>query len=59
MCTFLIQPSPTRAYNRLQPGESVLQSFADLLELQDRIQCDLYITLPDEYHQRRVYLFDP
>lgn len=59
MCTFLIQPTPTHAFQRLGNGESVIQSYDELLALQDRIECDLYITLPDEYHQRRVYLYDP
>lgn len=59
MCTCLIQPSPTHAYQRLKPGEAVVQSFAELMALQDRLECDIYITLPDEYHQRRVYLYDP
>ena len=34
-------------------------SFDELLALQDRLECDLYITLPDEYGQRRVFLYDP
>lgn len=56
---FLIQPTPTRAFRRLNEGETVCASFDDLLALQDRIQCDLYITLPDDYGQRRVFLYDP
>ena len=59
MCTFLLTPTPTRAYHRLRPGDTVINSFDDLLALQDRLDCDLYITLPDEYHQRRVMLMDP
>ena len=59
MCTFLIQPTPTHAYQRLRPGEGVVQSYDDLIALQERLECDIYITLPDEYHQRRVYLYDP
>jgi hypothetical protein len=57
--TFLITPTPTRAFRRLKKGETVVESFADLMALQDRIQCDIYITLPDEYNQRRVFLYDP
>lgn len=56
---FIISPTPTRAYNRLPYPLPVLNTLDDLLELQDRIECDLYITLPDEYGQRRVYLHDP
>jgi hypothetical protein len=29
------------------------------MALQDRLECDLYIALPDEYGQRRVFLYDP
>lgn len=58
MC-FLISPTPTRAYRRLHEGESVVNTLEDLLAIQDRIECDLYITLPDEYGQRRVYFYDP
>ena len=58
MC-FLITPTPTRAYCRLHEGESVVNTLEDLLAIQDRIECDLYITLPDEYGQRRVYFYDP
>ena len=57
--TFLITPTPTRAFHRLKKGETVVESFAELMALQDRIQCDIYITLPDEYNQRRVFLYDP
>ena len=56
---FVISPTPTRAYRRLKPGEAVCETFADLVALQDRIMCDLYITQPDEYNQRRVFLYDP
>lgn len=59
MCTFLLTPTPTRAYHRLQPGDTVINNFDDLLALQDRIECDLYISMPDEYGQRRVMLMDP
>ena len=59
MCTFLIIPTPTRAYCRLLPGESIVNGFDALLALQDRLECDIYITLPDEYHHRRVFLYDP
>ena len=56
---FLITPTPTHAYRRLHEGESVINTLEGLLAIQDRIECDLYITLPDEYGQRRVYLYDP
>ncbi len=56
---FLISPTPTRAYRRLHEGESVVNTLEDLLVIQDRIECDLYITLPDEYGQRRVMFMDP
>ncbi len=57
--SFLITPTPTRAYRRLKDGESVVQTTEELLALQDRIECDIYIKLPDEYGQRRVFLYDP
>ena len=56
---FIICPTPTRAYRRLGAGEAVCETFDELQALQDRIQCDIYITLPDEYNQRRVFLYDP
>lgn len=59
MCCFLIAMTPTRAFRRLKEGETVIQTFDELLALQDRLECDLYITLPDEYGQRRVFLYDP
>lgn len=59
MCCFLIAMTPTRAFRRLKEGESVVNSLDELLALQDRLECDLYITLPDEYGQRRVFLYDP
>jgi len=37
----------------------MIESFDELMALQDRIECDLYIMLPDEYGQRRVVLYDP
>lgn len=58
MC-FLITPTPTRAYRRLQEGESVVSTMEELIALQDRLECDIYITLPDDYGQRRVFLYDP
>ena len=58
MC-FIITPTPTRAYRRLRSGETVIETFDELIALQDRLECDLYITLPDEYGQRRVFLYDP
>ena len=59
MCCFLIAMTPTRAFRRLKEGESVVNSLDELLALQDRLECDVYITLPDEYGQRRVFLYDP
>ena len=56
---FLITPTPTRAYRRLMNGETVVETYDELMALQDRLECDLYITLPDEYGQRRVFLYDP
>ena len=56
---FLITPTPTRAYQRLRNGETVIETFDELIVLQDSLECDLYITLPDEYGQRRVFLYDP
>ena len=58
MC-FLIAMTPTRAFRRLKEGETVVQTFDELMALQDRLECDIYITLPDEYGQRRVFLYDP
>ena len=56
---FQIAMTPTRAFRRLADGETVVETFDELLALQDRLECDLYITLPDEYGQRRVFLYDP
>lgn len=56
---FVIVATPTRAFHRLKEGETVVDSFDELMALQDRIECDLYIMLPDEYGQRRVVLYDP
>lgn len=56
---FIITPTPTRAFQRLRGGETVVESLDELMALQDRIQCDLYISLPDEYNQRRVFFYDP
>lgn len=56
---FIICPTPTRAYRRLGAGETVCETFDELQALQDRIQCDIYISLPDEYNQRRVFFYDP
>ena len=58
MC-FIITQTPTHAYNRLPHPLPVLETFDDLIALQDRIECDLYISMPDEYGQRRVFLYDP
>ena len=56
---FQIAMTPTRAFRRLNDGETIIETFDELLALQDRLQCDLYITLPDDYGQRRVFLYDP
>jgi hypothetical protein len=58
MC-FIIAHTPTRAFQRLRKGESVVETYDELLALQDRLECDIYIALPDEYGQRRVFLYDP
>ena len=58
MCS-IIAHTPTRAYQRLTQGETVIETYDELIALQDRLECDLYITLPDEYGQRRVFLYDP
>ena len=58
MC-FIIAHTPTRAFQRLRNGESVIETYDELLALQDRLECDIYIALPDEYGQRRVFLYDP
>ena len=58
MC-FIITQTPTRAYNRLPSPLPVLETFDDLMALQERIECDLYISMPDEYGQRRVMFLDP
>ena len=51
--------TPTRAFRRLKEGESGVDSPDELLALQVRLECDIYSTLPDEYGQRRVFLYDP
>ena len=58
MC-FIITPTPPRAYQRLRDGETVIETYDELIALQDRLECDVYITLPDDYGQRRVFLYDP
>lgn len=58
MC-FIITKTPTHAYHRLPQPLPVLKTLDDLLRLQDEIECDLYIKLPDEYGQRQVMLIDP
>jgi hypothetical protein len=58
MC-FIISHTPTRAYNRLPPNRSVVNTFDELMVLQDELECDLYITMPDEYNQRHVMFSDP
>lgn len=56
---FQIAMTPTCAYRRLMNGETVVETYEELAALQERLQCDIYITLPDEYGQRRVFLYDP
>jgi hypothetical protein len=56
---FLITQTPTRAFRRLERGETVVETYAELAALQERLQCDIYVKLPDEYGQRRVFLYDP
>lgn len=58
MC-FIITNTPTRAYQQLRDGETVIETYDELMALQDRLECDVYITLPDDYGQRRVFLYDP
>lgn len=58
MC-FIITQTPTHAYQRLPYPLPVLKTADDLLRLQDEIECDLYVSMPDEYGQRRVMLIDP
>ena len=58
MC-FIITQTPTHAYSRLPHPLPVLETFDDLMALQDRIECDIYISMPDEYGQRRVMFLDP
>lgn len=57
--TFIITQTPTHAYHRLPQPLPVIQTLDELMELQDRIECDLYISMPDEYGQRRVMFLDP
>ena len=56
---FQISMTPTRAFRRLNVGETVIETYEELAALQERLQCDVYIKLPDEYGQRRVFLYDP
>ena len=56
---FQIAMTPTRAFNLLNEGESIIETYDELAALQERLQCDVYITLPDEYGQKRVFLYDP
>ena len=59
MCCFIISQTPTHAFHRLPNPLPVLQTLDELLALQDQIECDLYISMPDEYGQRRVMFLDP
>lgn len=56
---FIITQTPTHAYNRLPSPLPLLQTLDDLLTLQDKVECDLYISMPDENGQRRVMFLDP
>lgn len=56
---FQIAMTPTRAFRRLNVGETVIETYEELAALQEHLQCDVYIKLPDEYGQRRVFLYDP
>lgn len=56
---FIITKTPTRAYNRLPSPLPVLRTLNGLLAMQDQIECDLHITMPDEYGQRHVMFLDP
>jgi hypothetical protein len=57
--SFIITQTPTRAFHRLPSPLPVLETTDDLMALQDQIECDLYISMPDEYGQRRVMFMDP
>lgn len=56
---FIITQTSTHAYNRLPSPLPLLQTLDDLLTLQDKVECDLYISMPDENGQRRVMFLDP
>lgn len=56
---FQISMTPTRAFQRLNEGETIIETYEELAAIQERLQCDIYITLPDEYGQKRVFLYDP
>jgi hypothetical protein len=56
---FQIAMTPTRAFQRLNEGETIIETYEELAAIQERLQCDIYITLPDEYGQKRVFLYDP
>ena len=56
---FVISQTPTRAFHRLPTPLPAVNTMEDLIRLQDMVECDIYITMPDEYGQRRVYLYDP
>jgi hypothetical protein len=57
--TLIITQTPTHAYHRLPQPLPVIQTLDELMELQDQVDCDLYISMPDEYGQRRVMFLDP
>lgn len=57
--SLLLTPTPTHAWQRVPNPLPAFNTLDDLLTLQDEIECDMYITMPDEYGQRRVFLYDP
>lgn len=56
---FIITQTPTRAYQRLPQPLPTINTLDELMALQEKIECDLYITKPDEYGQRHVMFSDP
>ena len=56
--SFIITQTPTRAFHRLPSPLPVLQTFDDIMALQEKIECDIYITMPDEYGQRHIMFMD-
>lgn len=56
---FVIVRTSAKAYQRLPRQLPVLRTMDDLMELQDKIECDISISMPNKYGQRQVRLFDP